>query len=109
MSNSNITIQQVVSWARTNTKLVPLTGVGGIQDEPSLTYANNVIQQMFAPSFNWKFNRNEMTMFVTVPFKQDYLHAGATAFVIQNSTNAVSPNCGGVGIDLAANSAITES
>jgi hypothetical protein len=108
MANSNILVQQIANFARVHIKLVPVIGVGGIQDEPALSIANNVLQEFLAPPYNWKWNRNEMTMLVTQQYKQDYLFAGGSAFVLQNSTNAVAPNCGGVGIGLASSSAITQ-
>lgn len=109
MSNTSITIQSVSDFARLHSKLVPLIGVGGISGEPTLSIANDVIAEIFSPPFNWKWNRNEMTTFVTQQYKQDYLFAGASAIVLQNSTNAPAPNCGGVGIDLVSNNGITES
>ncbi len=109
MSNSTIIINDVALVASQHVKLTILFGVGGIQDQPALTIANNVLQQILSPKYNWKFNRNEMTMLVTQQFKQDYLFAGATAFVLQNGANATGANWGGVGIDLASNNAITES
>jgi hypothetical protein len=106
MANSTITIQSVVDFARLNVKLAPLVGVGGITNEPALSIANDTIQEVLAPPYNWKWNRNEMGLLVTQQFKQDYLTAGATAFVLQNA-NATALNCGGVGIDLVSNNGIT--
>jgi hypothetical protein len=105
---STKTINDVAKVAELYNKLQPLLSVGQITGEPTLSIANDVLQEIIFSS-NWKWNRNEMTMFVTQQYKQDYLFAGATAFVIPNSTNAIAPNCGGVGIDLASNNAITES
>lgn len=109
MSNSTITINDIALVARQHVKLVPIIGAAGVQDQPALMIANNVLQEILSPKYNWKFNRNEMTMLVTRQFKQDYLFAGASAFVLQSGSNTAAANWGGVGIDLATNNAITES
>lgn len=105
---STITVNEVQLVASMHSKLQPLLSVAQITGQPTVDIANDVLQEIIMSS-NWKWNRNEMTMFVTQQYKQDYLFAGASAFVIPNSSNAFPPNCGGVGIDLASNSAITES
>lgn len=69
---STITIQNVVDWARTFTRLVPIVGVGGFSNEPALSIANQVIQEILAPPFNWKWNRVEAAAFDTVDKTQDY-------------------------------------
>ena len=109
MSNSTITVSDIALVVRQHVKLTPIMGVAGVQDQPALMIANNVIQEILSPKYNPKFNRNEMTTLVTQQFKQDYLFAGATAFVLQIGTNAANANWGGAGIDLASNNAITES
>ena len=71
---------------------------------------------MLARPFAWKFNREELSggpagngnFFVTQFGIQDYLHAGACAFVLFQSTNTSGTTStaqlgGGVGIDLAVN------
>jgi hypothetical protein len=80
---TTITIQQVVDWARTYTRMVPIVGVGGFSNEPAITIANSVIQdilsgginprtgQAYAP-FPWKFNRVSATPFDTVENTQEY-------------------------------------
>lgn len=69
---STITLQSVVDWARTQTKMIPIIGVGGFSNEPALTICNNVIQEMLSPPYNWKFNRREAPSFITVDKQQDY-------------------------------------
>jgi hypothetical protein len=103
MSNSNISAQSLLDFARIHAKLIPVIGVGGISGEPGISIVNDVLGEVFAAPYNWKFNRNEMTMFMTRQFVQDYTVSGAIAFVLQNSTNAPAGNCGGVAIDLTTN------
>src|SRR4051812_13064567 len=105
MANSTITGQNVIDYARANTKLIPLVNVGGLNaNEPGLSFINEVMQEILAAPFNWKFNRKEMTMLVLQQFKQDYLFAGANAFVVSGSGS----NGGGAAIDLATANAITQ-
>jgi hypothetical protein len=103
---STITLQSVVNLASTHLDLAPLAGIGGYTNEPALSLCNDVMQTLFAPAFglgprplvlDWKFNRAEMGVLVTAPFKQDYKHAGATIFSLSQ----------GIGIDLASNNALT--
>jgi hypothetical protein len=101
---STVTIQQTVNFALTHTKLVPLVGVGGFSNEPALTIANDTLQEILSAPFNWKFNRKELQMFVTQTNKQDYLFAGAAAWVTPSSGVG-----SGAAIDLVSNNAITES
>jgi hypothetical protein len=100
VSNSTVTIQNVVNYAIQHTELMPLTGVGGFSNEPALSIANDTLSMLLAQPFPWKFNRKEMPVFVTAPFKQDYRVSGACAF----TTTA-----GGLGIDLTTNNGITQS
>jgi hypothetical protein len=100
VSNSTVTVQNVVTYAQQHTRLMPLTGVGGVANEPALSIANDTMNALFTEPFPWKFNRAEMPILVTAPNKQDYKFAGSMAFTL---------NGGGVGIDLLSNSAVTQS
>lgn len=96
---STVTVQSVVNFASTQTGLMPLVGVGGFANEPAISIANDVLSELLAPPFAWKFNRKQMALFTTQQNQQDYQFAGATAWTAN----------GGVSIDLASNNAIVES
>src|ERR1700757_4243334 len=100
MSNSTVTVNQVVQYAQQHTALMPLTGVGGVANEPALSLANDTLSQLLAAPFPWEFNRADMPVFVTAPYKQDYKVSGACAFTTTG---------GGFGIDLTTNNGITQS
>lgn len=102
MSNSTLTLTNTLNFARTHADLAPLSGVGGYTNEPALSMCNDAISELLIFPYDWKFNRVEMPMLVTTPNKQDYQFAGATAFTLGS-------NSSGAAIDLASNSAITES
>jgi hypothetical protein len=112
----NITVQQIIDQCALHTKLQNFFNVGGITFEPGLTIANDTNQQLLARPFAWKFNREELSggpagngnFFVTQFGVQDYLFAGACAFVLFQNTNTSGTTTtaqlgGGVGIDLSAN------
>lgn len=71
---STVTLQDVVNWAMTFTKLTPIIGVAGFQQEPALSICNNVIQELLSEPFNWKFNRSVVPTITTsiTAFTQDY-------------------------------------
>lgn len=98
---STISLQKIVNLAATHVDLMPLAGVGGYQDEPALSLCNDVLAELLCAPLDWKFNRIEMGMLVTVPNKQDYMFAGATAFTLGSSSS-------GAAIALATSSAISE-
>lgn len=108
---SKITVQNVIDYARAHIALKPLLGVAGISNQPGLDICNDVLQYLLSKPFAWKFNRKQMAMLVTQGFIQDYLFAGACAFTLNpvvQSGGQTTLGGGGVGIDLASNSAITQ-
>lgn len=94
------TIQQTVNYCTTLAELMPLSGVGGYVNEPALTLANNTLQKLLAQPYAWKFNRVEPAVLVPRPYHQDMLWAGASAWTAED---------GGIGIQLASASGITQS
>ncbi len=109
MSNSTITLQQVINFASTHADLLPLANVGGYTNEPALSICNDAISDLISDPNDWVFNRVEMPSLFTCPNKQDYLFAGACAFALSVSpsgTQQAWPSMGWA-IDLASNNAIT--
>lgn len=101
MANSTEQLQTTTNLVRTHVDLMPLAGVGGYAQEPALSLCNDTLQELLAYPYAWKFNRQEMSMLVTYPNRQDYLFAGAVAFTLGSNSR-------GAGIGLASASAITE-
>lgn len=99
--NSTITLQNRLNFASTHGDLVALSNVGGFQDEPGLTLANDVLSDLISDPNDWKFNRVELPMLVSCPNKQDQQFAGASVFVLGSNSQ-------GWGIDLASNNAIVD-
>jgi hypothetical protein len=51
---------------------VPVLGVAGFSDEPAVSIANAVVQEILAAPYDWKWNRNQAPSFVTNTYQQDY-------------------------------------
>jgi hypothetical protein len=94
-----VTLQSVVNLASTHVDLMPLANVGGYIQEPALSLSNDTLQELLAQPYDWKFNSHTTNQLVTQSARQDYLFAGASAFI---------PGIGGVSIGLADGGAITE-
>ena len=73
MALCTYSLQNVIDWARTQVKLIPLVGVGGFTNEPALTICNSVMQEILSEPFNWKWNRIDASSFDTIDKTQDYV------------------------------------
>lgn len=115
---STLTLTAVANFCSVHADLLPLTGVGGYTSEPFLSIASDAMSEIINNEQDWKWNSVEMfdcistfMPLVTSLNKQDYLFAGACAFVLNfSATGAVlSPQVtsSGAAIDLTSNSAIT--
>jgi len=112
---STITLQTVSNFCSTHADLLPLTGVGGFTSEPFLSIANDAVAEIINDEQAWKFNSVELfdavqtfQPLITSTNKQDYLFAGASAFVLQVS-GAQQVQSSGAAIDLIANGGVTVS
>jgi hypothetical protein len=70
---STTTIQNMVDSVRVYADLEPVFPVGGSTQRPAIDIANYVMQKFLAEGLNWKFNRANVTPFLTVPLQQDYV------------------------------------
>lgn len=110
---STITLTNIANFCSTHADLLPLTGVGGYTSEPFLSIANDAMSEIINDAQDWKWNSVELfdatqsfQPFITSMNKQDYLFAGASAFVL--SVSGANPvQSSGAAIDLASNNAIT--
>lgn len=113
---SNLTLTAVANFCSTHADLLPLTGVGGYTEEPFLSIASDAMAEIINDTQDWKWNSLELfdvvTTFqplITSMNKQDYLFAGASAFVLQVSNGAASVVSSGAAIDLEANGGVVVS
>ena len=68
MGNSTIRLQAVVEYAKTYPDLSPVLASGGFSQEPALTIANDVANQMFSVPYAPKFNRIRLPLFYNLFF-----------------------------------------
>ena len=99
MGNAITRLQDVVDSVSTIGDLNPvLVSTGGFAQEPALTIANDVIQDMLSQRFPWKWNRAKYPPFYLVSRQQDYASLDITdvgwlenAYRIQINTTIVPP------------------
>ena len=74
MPNSTTTIASLVSYVRTFPELASLiqSTAGGASLQPALTIANDVMTELIAQAFNWKWNRFIVPVINTNSYQQDY-------------------------------------
>lgn len=119
---STIKLSATINYATTHTDLLPLTGVGGINDEPGLSICNEAASEIINDENDWKWNSVEMCSplgltqgngqpLIIYQSKQDYLFAGASAFTmsINSSGTSTGVQSSGASIDLASNNGVTVS
>ncbi len=81
MGNSSITLSEVVDDASSLGDVSPALATGGLSNAPALSIANDVMQAIInggpaAQPYNWKWNRVNVTPFVTISYQQDYFIPG---------------------------------
>jgi hypothetical protein len=72
MGNSTKSLQKVVDYCRTIGDLSPILAAGGYSAQLPLEIANDVMTELLAQRFNWKFNRIIVPPFYTISWQQDY-------------------------------------
>lgn len=83
---STITLQSVIDFCRTRTRMVQMVNVGGIPNQPGLDICNDVLQTLLSSPNNWKFNKSAIPAFTTIPNQQDYIVSGCTLSVPGKAT-----------------------
>ncbi|HEX3682207.1 MAG TPA: hypothetical protein VHU83_06660 [Bryobacteraceae bacterium] len=97
-SNSSITLQSVIDYARSFGDLQPVLAVGGYSQQPALTIANDTMAAMCSPAINWKWNRTRIPPFYTNSLQQDYAVPGVVragwlehGFIVDINNTATPP------------------
>jgi hypothetical protein len=73
---STITLNSVIQTVQTAKGMKPLVGVGGIANQPALDICNDTLQQLLSAPYAWRFNKNAIGVFTTIPYQQDYVVSG---------------------------------
>ena len=77
---STIPLSQTISIVQTSKGMKPLTGVGGVVNQPALEICNNTLQRLLAAPYDWRFNRKMIPPFTTIAYQQDYVISGCNVF-----------------------------
>lgn len=71
-SASSITSQTLIDYARVFDWAVPTVGLAGYSRQPTLTFANEIIQKIMAKNNPWKWNSYSVPIFFGQPYQFDY-------------------------------------
>lgn len=87
---STISLLSVVQTVQTSKGMKPLVGVGGIANQPALDICNDTLQELLSAPYAWRFNKNAIPVFTTIPYQQDYIISGCN--VVATGKYAISLN-----------------
>lgn len=76
MGNSTVTLQSVIDFCKAQGVASPLDQPSGYGTLLALTLANDVMADIIAERFNWKWNSQVATPFYTNSWQQDYPQIG---------------------------------
>ena len=77
---STILLSTTISIVQTAKGMKPLTGVGGVSNQPALEIVNNTLQRLLAAPYDWRFNRLSILPFTTIAYQQDYVISNCNVF-----------------------------
>lgn len=72
MGSSTTSIQSVADYCSALGELMPVLPSGGFSVATALTMATDVMSELIAERFNWKWNRMKLPVFYTNSWQQDY-------------------------------------
>src|SRR6266404_3928782 len=77
---SSFPLSQTIAIVQTSKGMKPLTGVGGVTNQPALEICNNTLQRLHTAPYDWRFNRRAILPFTTIAYQQDYIISNCNAF-----------------------------
>jgi hypothetical protein len=77
-TQSTVTVQQIADILSTIIDIQPILSVGGYSNLTMLAAANDVMNEICAQSFPWKWNEFELPLWYTNSWQQDYAIPGLT-------------------------------
>lgn len=69
---SSLTPQLLVDYARTFPWTTPVVGLAGYNDQPAVSFADDITKKIMAKSNPWKWNAVAFPSLQTQPYQQDY-------------------------------------
>lgn len=76
MGNSTVSLQNVIDWTKAKGIPVPTEQPSGYGTDLALKIGNDVMSDLVAERFNWKWNRATAAAFYTNSYQQDYPQIG---------------------------------
>lgn len=70
---NSTTIQDVVNYVKSFPGTSPLQNVSGYNQEPAISFANDIMQRILAQDMNWKWSQTYLPAVLTVALQQDYV------------------------------------
>jgi hypothetical protein len=71
-NSSTLNTQNLIDYARVFDWTVPTVGLAGYDDEPALSFAQIIVQQIMNKNDPWKWNSYRFPAFFTSPYQQDF-------------------------------------
>ena len=71
-NSSTLTIRAVIQYARTFDWAIPTVGLAGFENEPALSFAQDIVFRLMNKANPWKWNSYLFPTFYTQPYQQDY-------------------------------------
>lgn len=72
MGSSTVKLQNIVDFISTMGELSPVLPAGGYTTLPAITNATDVMKDLLAKPFNWKWNSINLAPFYTISWQNDY-------------------------------------
>jgi len=78
MAFSSVTLQSIIDYISTQGELSPVLPAGGYSTLAAIANATDVMKDLLAKPFNWKWNSLNVAPFYTISWQNDYWFANLT-------------------------------
>lgn len=80
-----ITGTQLVDFARAHNKLAVISGIGGVANEPALSFCNKIKRRIISQTLNWSWNRKTESSFTTTNETEDYTPTATDIYWVERA------------------------
>ena len=92
MGSSTVTLQSVVNYIAAQGSLSPVLPTGGYSNLVAMANATDVMKDLLARPFNWKWNSFRVAPFYTISWQNDYAFVNLTEVGWLENVNAIDIN-----------------
>lgn len=71
-NSSQLTVQNLIDYARVHPYTTPTLGLAGYDAEPAVSFGQIIVQRLMTKNDPWKWNSYNFPPFFTQPYQQDY-------------------------------------